>query len=75
MDNLDMAIELLLQAKREKELMTQYEADLKKLPRYDEPDPARLHEKFWQKWRRTPKNSVINDNVKMARRLLLSEYR
>lgn len=76
MDRLDMAIALLQEAKVEKERLAEYNKEYSKISHYGSPDydPER-EQKFWSKWwTRIPKKSVINDNIKMARRLLLGEY-
>jgi len=74
MDHLDIAITLLQEAKEEKALLKEYEKDNAKLPKYGEPGYWEACNKLFKKYPRTPKKSVINDNVKMARRLLLDEY-
>ena len=76
MDRLDMAIALLQEAKAEKERLAEFEDELSKVPRRPtcEADYEK-RDRFWDKWPRIPKKSVINDNIKMARRLLLGEYR
>ena len=74
MDRLDMAIALLQEAKREKENLEIYNRDLKKIPGYGEPGHWDALDQLLKRFPRTPKKSVINDNIKMARRLLLDEY-
>lgn len=74
MDRLDMAIALLQEAKEEKERLAQYNKEYSKLSFYGSPDyDPEENRRFWKKWSRVPKKSVINDNIKMARRLLLGE--
>lgn len=74
MDRLNMAIALLEEAKKEKENLEIYNRELKKIPRYGEPGHWEAYDRLLTKFPRTPKKSVINDNIKMARRLLLGEY-
>lgn len=74
MTRLDMAIALLQEAKKQKELLEEFESDSEDLPAYGDPDRPVAVEAFYRKWRKIPKKSVINDNIKMARRLLLDEY-
>ena len=73
MDRLDMAIALLQEAKEEKERLVDYEKENAKIC-YDDPDRYRKWEELHRKYPRTPKKSVINDNIKMARRIILGEY-
>lgn len=70
MDNFDMAVALIKEAQEQK----------RKCEEYHEARSATLNsdQKDWQKFYRehpaTPKKSIVNDNIKLARRLLLKEY-
>lgn len=72
MDRLDMAIALLQEAKAEKENLAEYEKAYANLP--TDSNHWNEYAKLLEKYPRIPKKSVINDNIKMARRLLLGEY-
>ena len=74
MDRLDMAIALLQEAKGEKKNLDSFNREIKNIPDYGEPGHWDELDKILKKYPRTPKKSVINDNIKMARRLLLDEY-
>lgn len=74
MDRLNMAIALLQEAKTEKENLEIYNQEYKKIPAYGEPGHWDALDQLLKRFPRTPKKSVINDNIKMARRLLLDEY-
>ena len=79
MDKLQMAINLLQEAQEEKERLKEYELDHAVLG--TSMTNEEHHEafcKFYEKWHgrhsKPPKKQHINDNIKMARRLLLDEY-
>lgn len=74
MDRLSMALELIREAQVEKENLKQYTEELDKLPGYGEPDHWEKWQELDRKFKRIPKKSVVNDNLKLARRLLLNEY-
>lgn len=69
-----MAIALLQEAKAEKERLAEFEKEYSRLSPWNGGDNREEHNRFWIKWPRIPKKSVINNNIKMARRLLLDEY-
>ena len=71
MDKLDIAIALLFDARDEKKRLESYNADRKKLPRVGEPGYYEALDKLDTKYKRIPTKAVVNDNIKMARRLLL----
>lgn len=73
-DRLDMVIALLEEAKTEKYLLIEFAKDESKLPPYGDPHKFEAINKFYEKWDKIPRKSVVNDNIKMARRLLLDEY-
>ena len=74
MDRLDMALILIQEAKEEKALLEKYEKDNSKLPGYGEPGYQEAVDDFYRKWPKAPHKSVVNDNLKMARRILAGEY-
>ena len=74
MDRLEMAIELIREAIDEKKRLEAYDKDYSKLPDYRDPNYREALRKFYDKYPSSPKKSIINDNIKMARRLLLGEY-
>lgn len=70
MDNFDMAMALIKEAQEEKRKLEAYLNERSKTDRWD--DSA--WDAFFRKWRKEPHRSVVNDNLKLARRLLLKEY-
>lgn len=74
MDRLSMAIALIQEAQEEKKRLAEYNAALEEVPPYDHPDHWRAWDDVYTRFRPTPKKSVINDNLKTARRLLIAEY-
>ena len=74
MDRLEMAIELIREAIDEKKRLEAYDKEHSKLPKYGDPNFREAIDKFYDKYPSPPKKSIINDNIKMARRLLLGEY-
>lgn len=74
MDRLDMAISLIQEAKEEKALLEKYEKDYSKLPGYGEPGYREAVNNFFNKYPKSPHKSVVNDNLKMVRRILVGEY-
>lgn len=78
MDRLDMAIALIQEAKEEKERLVNYEKEYAEAWKLDreitDGDRWKNRNKVFNKYPRTPKKSVVNDNLKMARRLLVDEY-
>lgn len=74
MDRLSMAIALIQEAQEEKERLAEYNAALEEVPPYGRPDHWESLNEVYKKFSPTPKKSVINDNLKMARRLLIAEY-
>lgn len=70
MDNFDMAVALIKEAQEEKRKYEErHEAWLATL-NSDQKD----WQTFYHKHPETPKKSIVNDNIKMARRLLVKEY-
>ena len=75
MDKLEMAIALLQEAREEKINLKVYEKEESRLPKdYGTPEYHSAIREFFKRWERIPHKSVVNDNIKMARRLLVSEY-
>lgn len=70
MDNFDMAMALIKEAQEEKRKLKVYQEELEKLDRWNNV----AHAAFFRKWPTSPKKSVVNDNIKLARRLLMKEY-
>lgn len=62
MNKLEMALLLIEDAKKQSELLSQYDEDLNTMNDID---------KLCRKWKTTPKKSCIKDDIKMARRFLL----
>lgn len=72
MDPLKMAIALIQEADEEKKRLEAMEKEIDKIPRGDD---------YWHKrmaiedrYKPTPHKSVVNDNIKTARRLLARAY-
>ena len=71
MDSFDMAMALIKEAKEEQR---RYEARHKAyMAVLDSPEP-RDSRTFYREHPETPRKSIVNDNIKLARRLLLKEY-
>lgn len=72
MDRLDMALALIQEAKEEKKRLAAMEKEIDKIP---------SGSGYWSRkyeiearYAPTPRKSVVNDNLKTARRLLAREY-
>ena len=70
MDNFDMAMALIKEAQEEKRRVKQFVQEYAQL---DFGDYLEC-QAFWKKWPKVPHKSNVNDNIKMARRLLMKEY-
>lgn len=68
MDRLDMALELIREAQEEKKRLEAFNNEYAKASGWEEIS------KLYDKYSPTPKKSVINDNLKMARRIIIGEY-
>lgn len=73
MDRLDVVIALLQEAKEEKKRLEAMEKEIAKIPKGLD-DYWRLRCEIEARYKPTPHKSVINDNIKTARRLLAREY-
>ena len=73
MDRFDMAVGLILEAQAEKQRLEKMNAEMEKVkaknPDYGWIDLIEVE----QKYSPTPRKSVVNENIKMARRLLMLE--
>jgi hypothetical protein len=74
MDRLDMAIELIREAQRERDRIEAMEAELSSLSREDPDYWSKSWEITSKYWGSMPHKSIVNDNLKLARRILLGEY-
>ena len=72
MDRLDMAVALIQEAKEERKRLEAMEKEIAKIPRG--PDYWRNRCEIENRYSPTPHKSVVNDNLKTARRLLAREY-
>lgn len=70
MDRLEMVISLIEEAKVERDRLIAYEKALKKIGYKWCPERYEIEKKFSP----TPRKSIVNDNLKIARRILLGEY-
>ena len=68
MDNLEMAIALLQGALNERNRLQEHDEEIAKCQTWEEECEV------YEKYKRIPKKSIINDNLKMARRLILESY-
>lgn len=73
MDRLDLALALIQEAKQEKKRLNVMAADIAKIPD-DDPDYWKKRYAIESRYSSTPHKSVVNDNLKMARRILAGEY-
>lgn len=73
-NRLDIVIVLLEEAKTEKDLLVKFDKEYLELPPLDTPNRGDRLYQFYKKWDKIRRKSVVNDNIKMARRLLLEEY-
>lgn len=69
MDKLEMAVELIRQAQNERKRLEGMNKELEKVG-WKWEDRVKVYEKYSP----TPHKSVINDSLKMARRLIMEEY-
>ncbi len=78
MDRLDMALALIQEAKEEKARLEAFTAEYNRAAEIDLRDPEKYswveRQKVYNKFTPTPHKSVVNDNLKMARRILAGEY-
>lgn len=68
MNHFDMALALIQEAKEEKKRLENFNKEYSKADDWDQIS------KVYDKYSPVPKKSIINDNLKMARRLLIGEY-
>ena len=71
MDRLDMAIALIQEAKAERKRLEAMQKEIDRIPRGSD---WRVRYEIEARYKPTPHKSVINDNLKTARRLLALEY-
>lgn len=72
MDRLDWAIDLIVEAQREKKYIRDMKAELDKLSIYD-PEYWKKHYEISRKYPRVPDKKLIKNNLEMARRILRDE--
>ena len=73
MDRLDIAIELIREAQKERNRLEEMNAEINKLPN-TAPGYWKRRYEIEAEYSPIPHKSVINDNLKIARRILLGEY-
>lgn len=71
MDRLDTAIALIQEAKEERKRLEAMKKEIDKIPRGSD---WRAKYEIETRYKPTPRKSVVNDNLKTARRLLALEY-
>ena len=77
MDRLDMAIALIKEAQEEKSRLIGFERDYEKALAKDEEVLGyswKNRGEVYEAYTPIPHKSVVNDNLKMARRILAGEY-
>ena len=76
MDKLEVAVELIRRAQQERKRPDAYTKEIERLR--SNPPGGRAYwderSKIELKYSPTPRKSVINDSLRMARRLLIEEY-
>ena len=72
MDRLDMAVALIQEAKEERKRLEAMEKEIDRIPRG--PNYLRTRYEIEDRYSPVPRKSVVNDNLKTARRLLAREY-
>lgn len=73
MDKLDLALELVRIAKVERERLDAYNKEMKNFYA-SESRSWEERNRIEQRYSPTPRKAVINDSLKMARRMLAEEY-
>lgn len=73
MDNLELALELIRRAQQERKRLDAYNAELKKYYA-SESRNWDARSAIERKYSPTPRKAIINDSLKMVRRLLSGEY-
>ena len=77
MDRLEMAIELINEVRLERDRLEDYKREYREAFEKDSTYPGYTFKNRFEvmdKYSPLPKKSVINDYLKMARRILLGEY-
>jgi hypothetical protein len=72
MDRLDMALALIQEAKEERKRLEAMEKEIDKIP--SGPNYWAIRCEIERRYSPTPHKSVVNNNLKTARRLLAREY-
>lgn len=73
MDRLDIAVSLIREAQAEKVRISRLNAAIKDL-RIDDKDYLAKRSKIEEQFYPLPHKSIVNDNLKVARRILRDEY-
>lgn len=75
MDRLDIVLALIQEAKEEKRRLEAMEMEIAKIPKNLNPiDYCRFRYEIDDRYSPIPHKSIVNDNIKIARRLLALEY-
>lgn len=69
MDKLDIALELIRRAQQERKRLEAYKKEIDKVG-YNWQERSRIELRYTP----LPRKSVINDSLRMARRILIEEY-
>jgi hypothetical protein len=72
MDDLKIALALIQEAEAEKKRLADMEAEIRRIPRGS--DYWIVRDEIEARYKPTPRKAHINDNIKMARRLLARAY-
>ena len=74
MDKLELALELIRRAQQERKRLNGYNNAINSLQRANNPEYWHQRDKIELKYSPTPRKAIINDSLKMARRILSEEY-
>lgn len=74
MDRLEMALELIREAQSEKQRLVKLDGEIKKLRGLEGREYWEKRNEIEARYSPLPRKSIVNDNLKVARRLLRYEY-
>lgn len=74
MDRLDIAISLIREAQGEAARIRMMNRDIEKLKGLDDENYFKIRREIEKKYYPLPHKSIVNDNLKLARRILKDEY-
>lgn len=74
MDRLEIAIALIQEAQAEKQRLDKIDGEIKKLRGLEDAEYWQKRAEIYTRFAPFPRKSIINENLKVARRLLKDEY-